>query len=98
MALSWGLGGRVLWLSLALGNFFVARSDEIFVSLAGAVHSVHCLTRRDVALYKGERRLTSLQWHQATSTEVRFCGHKGDQAQQGSVTVSYTHLTLPTKA
>ena len=40
-----------------------------------------------MALYKGERRLTSLQWHQATSIEVRFRGHKGDQAQQGSVIV-----------
>ena len=87
LALSWGPGGRVLWLSLALGYFFVARSDEIFASPAGAVHPVHCLTRRDVALYKGERRLASLQWHQATSIEVRFRGHKGDQAQQGSVIV-----------
>ena len=40
-----------------------------------------------MALYKGERRLTSLQWHQATSMKVRFRGHKGDQAQQGSVIV-----------
>ena len=85
LTLSWRPGGRVLWLSLALSYFFVARSDEI--SPAGAVHPVHCLTRRDVALYKGERRLTSLQWHQATSIEVRFRGHKGDQAQQGSVIV-----------
>ena len=62
-------------------------SDEIFASAAGAVHPVHCLTRRDAALYKGERRLTSLRWHQATSIKVRFCGHMGDQAQQGSVIV-----------
>ena len=49
-----------------------------------------------MALYKGERRLTSLQWHQVTSIvqwhqvtsiEVRFRGHMGDQAQQGSVIV-----------
>ena len=40
-----------------------------------------------MALYKGERRLISLQWHQATSIEVRFRGHKCDQAQQGSVIV-----------
>ena len=40
-----------------------------------------------MALYKGERRLASLQWHQATSIEVHFLGHKGDQAQQGSVIV-----------
>ena len=80
LASSSGPGGCVLWLSLALGYFFVARSDEIFASPAGSVHPVHCLTRRDVALYKGERRLTSLRWHQATSIKVRFCGHKGDQA------------------
>ena len=53
LALSWSPGGRVLWLSLALGYFFVASSDEIFSSPAGAVHPVHCLTRGDVALYKG---------------------------------------------
>ena len=29
LASSWGPGGRVLWLSLALGYFVVARSDEI---------------------------------------------------------------------
>ena len=40
-----------------------------------------------MALYKGERRLASLQWHQATSIEVRFRGQTGDQAQQGSVIV-----------
>ena len=40
-----------------------------------------------MALYRGERRLTSLQWHHATIIEVRFRGHKGDQAQQGSVIV-----------
>ena len=28
-----------------------------------------------------------MQWHQATSIEVRFRGNKGDQAQQGSVIV-----------
>ena len=75
LASSWGTGGRVLWLSLALGYFFGARSDEIFASPAGAVDPVHCLTRRDVTQYRGERRMTSLQGHQATSSEVRFRGH-----------------------
>ena len=40
-----------------------------------------------MALYTEERRLTSLQWHQVTSIEVRFRGSKGDQAEQGSVIV-----------
>ena len=34
-----------------------------------------------------ERWLTSSQWYQATSIEVRFRGHKGDHAQRGSVIV-----------
>ena len=40
-----------------------------------------------MALCKRERRLTSLQRNRATSIEVRFRGHKGDQAQQGWVIV-----------
>ena len=61
LASLWGLGDRVLWLSLALGYFFEPRSDEIFASPTRVVHPVHCLTRRDVALCKGRRRLTWLQ-------------------------------------
>ena len=65
----------------------MARSDKIFASPTGVVHPVHCLTRRDVALYNEDRWLTSLQWHQAISIEIRFRGHKGDQAQPGPVIV-----------
>ena len=39
-------------MSIALGYFFVARLDEIFPSAIGVVHPRHCLTRRDVALYR----------------------------------------------
>ena len=35
-------------------------------------------------MFAGERRLTMSQWHQATSIEVLFRGHKGDQDSQGS--------------
>ena len=70
-----------------VGLFFVARSADIFASPTGVVHPVRCSARRDVALYRGWGRLTSLQWHQATinSIEVRFRGLRGDQAQQGYV-------------
>ena len=77
LAPSWGPGGRVLWMCLALGYLFVARSNEIFASVSGVVHPVHFLTRGDVALYAGGRQLGSLQWHQATSIDVSFRGHKG---------------------
>ena len=87
LAPSWGPGGRVLWMCLALGYFFVARSDEIFASASGVVNPVHCLTRGDAALHRGGRQLGSLQWHQDTSIEACYRGRKGDQAQQGSVIV-----------
>lgn len=84
---SWGVGGRVLWMCLALGYFLAARSDEIFASDAGIAHPIHCLTRRDVAFFSGPQQLTFLQRHRATHVEFRFRGHKGDQAQKGSIIV-----------
>ena len=68
-----------------VGLLFRGEVGRIFASSTGVGHPEHFL-RRDVALYNGERRLTSLQC-QVTSIEVRFRGHKGDQAQQGSVIV-----------
>ena len=61
LTLSWGPGGRVLWLSLALAIGFMVSSDELFTSSSGVVHPEHCLTRGDIALFAGERRLTSSQ-------------------------------------
>ena len=54
----------------SVGLFFCGEVGRNLRSPAAEVHPVHCLTRRDVALYKRERRLASLQWHQATSIEV----------------------------
>ena len=51
-----------------------------------------------MALYKGERRLTWLQWHQAISIDVGFRGHKGDQAQLGSVIVRTRHDASGTRS
>lgn len=84
LARSWGAGGRVLWLCLALTYFLVARSDEIFADGAGRVHPVHCLRRDDVTFYEGERVLRPTQWYRATRVKVVFRGHKGDQVEQGS--------------
>lgn len=81
---SWGTGGRVLWLCLSLTYFLVARSDEIFATTTGGVHPVHCLRRTDVTFYDGERVLRPSQLYRATRVRVRFRGHKGDQAEQGS--------------
>ena len=72
------------WHWAILFMYFMARSDEIFACSPGVVHPAHCLTRDDVALFAEERWLTSSQWHQATSIEVLFGGHKDDRDSQGS--------------
>ena len=54
---SWGAGGGVLWMCLALGYFLAARSDEIFASDAGIALPIHCLTRRDVAFISGRQQM-----------------------------------------
>ena len=59
LASLWGPGGRVLWMSLALGYSFVARSDGVLASATRVVHPVHCSKGRDVALYCGGQRLMS---------------------------------------
>ena len=80
---SWGSGGRVVWLCLDLSYFFFARSDEVFANSSGVVHPAHCLTRGDVAFFSGGSQLRRLEWSEADRVEVRFRGHKGDQAQVG---------------
>ena len=77
---SWGRGGRILWLCLALGYFWMTRSDETFATDTGVVHQVHCLNRGDVAFYAGRQELPFLRWREADLVEVRFRGQKGDQS------------------
>ena len=84
---SWGDGGKVLWLCLSLSYFLLTRSDEMFANSSGVVHSVHCLTRRDVAFFAGDTQLEYLHWRQADRIEIHFRGHKGDQEQRGEVRV-----------
>ena len=40
-----------VFMCLCLSYFLLARRDEMFAADSGAVHSVHCLTRGDVAFY-----------------------------------------------
>ena len=54
---SWGPEGKVLWLCLCLGYFLLARSNDMFAANSGAVHSVHCLTRGDIAVYIGSTQV-----------------------------------------
>ena len=58
---SWGPGGRVMWMcSMSLSCFLIARADEMFAACSGTVHPAHCLTRPNVALFRGDNRLEYL--------------------------------------
>ena len=93
-------GGRTLELCLTLAFFIGARPLEIFKSDQGLVHPVNCLTRGDVAFFDAHGQLFGGDISRATRFELLFRGHKGDQAQKGTVLVrtreaaSGTHARL----
>ena len=65
--------------------FLLTPSDEMFAGSSGVAHPVHCLTRKDVALFSGETQLEFVHGRRADKMEVHFRGHKGDQDQNGEV-------------
>ena len=96
---SWGPGGRVLWLCLALSYFLLARSEEMFASSAAGIHPIHCLQRQDMTFYDVEgKELSSIQWRRATRAEVTFRGHEDDQAQQGSAVIRMRDIAYGTRS
>ena len=86
-----GQGGRVLWLCLGMSLFFFfnARSEEVVARDGGAVHPTPGVTLADVASYDGKNLLGCLKWRQADRVEVRFRGHKGDQAGVCSIVIEH---------
>ena len=77
-----------MWMCLmSLSYFLIARADEMFATSSGKVRPAHCLTRRDVALFRGDKSVGIPDWRQADRIEVHFRGHKGDQEQRGNVKV-----------
>ena len=82
-----GVGGRVLWIGLALTYFFMLRASELFANGKGVFHNVYCLRRGDVAIFKDNEQLVGSRIHEANKVEVRFKGSKGDQGRKGAVLV-----------
>ena len=52
---------------------------------SGVAHPVHCLTRKDIALFSGNNQLEYVHWRQADKMDINFRGHKGNQDQIGEV-------------
>ena len=42
-AKEWGMGGRVVWIGLALTYLLLLRASELFAEDDGSVHAVYCL-------------------------------------------------------
>ena len=61
-------GERVVAVSMCscLGDFLLARSDEMFVDDSRAVHSAYCLTRGGVAFHADGTQLQFMRWRQLT--------------------------------
>jgi len=91
-------GGRTLELCLTLAFFIGARPLEIFKSDQGLVHPVNCLTRGDVAFFDAHGQLFGGDISRATRFELLFRGHKGDQAQKGTVLVRTREAASGTQA
>lgn len=53
----YGVGGRVLFLSLGVSFFFLTRVSEMFAEAAGRVNTEYCVRRSDVELLQGTVQL-----------------------------------------
>ena len=79
---SWGEGGRVLWISLALSFFFMLRTSELLAKERSVYHKVYCLNRVDVACFRDNDQLAEGSIPEANKVEVSFRGSKGDQERK----------------
>ena len=85
LSVSWGIGGRVLWMGLCASFFFLTRSPEMFADSVQSYHPLYCLRRSDVAFFRGHKQLCRPDWCEADRVEVRFRASKGDQLRLGVV-------------
>ena len=73
-----------VFMCLSLSSLLLGRADEMFATDFGAMHSVHCLTRSDVAFNPGCTQLQYMRWRQGNRVDVRL---DGDQEQMGNARV-----------
>ena len=84
---AWGIGGTVLWIGLALTNFLMLRTSELFAKGRGVFHKVYCLRRGDVVFFRDNEQLVGSSIHEANKVEVRSDGSKRGQGRKEAVLV-----------
>ena len=82
---SWGVGGKVVWIGLALSYFLMLRASELFAGEKREFHSVYCLRRGGVTFFRNNEQLGESRRQEADKVEVRFRGSKGDQGRKGAI-------------
>ena len=84
---AWGVGGRIVWIGLALTYQLLLRASELFAEEGGKVQEVHCLRRGDVAFFGKGVQLGPGRREAADTVEIRFNGGNGDQGRKVAVAV-----------
>ena len=85
-----GVGGRVVWIGLALSHFLMLRASELFTAEKGEFPTIYCLRRGHVVFSRNNEQLGKSRTQEAGKVEVRFRGPKGDQGRRGAVLVRTT--------
>ena len=62
MVPEWATGEYVMWLCLRFCYIFFIRSDEVFTSDSGVVHTTHCFRREDVTFVEHEHQVDFWRW------------------------------------
>ena len=78
-------GGPNMWMGLALAYLLLCRGSELFAYDSGMVHPDYCLTRRDLAFFKGVQQLKWVDRREADKVEIWFRASKADHKSLGAV-------------
>ena len=78
-------GGPVMWMGLALAYFLLCRASKLFAYDSWMVHPDYCLTRRDLAFFKGVQQLKWVDRREADKVEICFRASKANQKRIGAV-------------
>ena len=73
-----------MWMCLSLSYFSTASADEMFATSSGKVHPAHCLTRRDVALFRGDNQLECLTGDRQIGQRYIFAASRETRSREGT--------------
>ena len=79
----WGVGGRVVWIGLALSYFVMLRASELFTEEKRDFHGIYCLRRGDMVFFRNTEQLGQGRRQEVDKVEVMFRGQRGTKEGRG---------------